>query len=300
MIWLRKGLTGVVIPVLLAVALAGCSHTSGTQSGSAAHHATANASANPLEQNGAPLAIDTPKHQHSSSGGVTYQGGAVQHHPRVYLIFWGPKWNGDRSGTVAAAKTFFGGLNGSPYLHILAQYPDDGGPPTDSTLGGVWMDSSTPSFSSSEGGDEALSEASRGIATNSWPVDGDTQVMVFPEIGTAIDGFTTGDTSGSSSFCGWHDYDQTSGAAYALVPYQPDAGADSGCDGSNDAAAITATAAHEWAEMATDPQGDAWTGTSDDSEIGDLCSDTAPDGPSGTSVQSLWSNSDGKCVFSTS
>jgi hypothetical protein len=277
---------------ILGVLLAACGPASSTRP---THSATA--SPNSLEQSGVPHAIDVPKHADASTAAIVYQGGVVQHHPHVYLVFWGPKWSGDTSGAEAALQTLFKGIDATAYKGILAQYTDgDGAAAQSTTLAGVWTDTSVPSFSSTEGGDEAQAEAERAVAANNWTPDADAQIMVFPQQGSAIDGFTTGDTTGDNAFCGWHDFDGDINAAYALIPYQTDT-ADNGCDTPN-ADATTATASHEWAEMATDPQGDAWSTSADNSEVGDVCSGTAPDGPSGTSVQSLWSNAAGKCVFS--
>jgi hypothetical protein len=276
----------------MTLAVAACAPAGSTKPSPSPSKAT-------LEQGGVPHAIDVPKHSNASSATIVYQGGVVQHNPHVYLVFWGPKWSSDTSGTSAALQTLFKGIDLTTYKKILTQYTDDNGAAAQSTvLSGVWVDTSTPSFSSTEGGDEAQAEAERAVSANNWSVDADSQIMVLPQQGSGIDGFTTGDTTGNNAFCGWHDFDTTINAAYALIPYQTDTG-DGTCDTPN-SNATTATASHEWAEMASDPQGDAWSSSGDNSEIGDVCSDTGLDGPLGTSVQSLWSNADGKCVFSTS
>jgi serine protease len=295
-----RAVSAAFAAALLSAAACGTT-ANGTSGRTPAPHtpkSTASVAAN-IDQNGNPVAIDTPKHPHHSATNVTYGGGIVQHAPKVFLVFWGPEWNTDSTGTIAAMQTLFRELSGTAYDHVLAQYTDSlGAAGTEPSLGGVWIDpTAPPTLASNEGGDETQTEVGNAVAANGWITSNDTQVMVMPQAGTQIDTFNTGDTS--QGFCGWHDWDDTDGTAYALIPYQTDAGADIGCDTPN-APATTATAAHEWAEMATDPQGDGWSGSGDDTEIGDLCNDTADRGPSGSRVQALWSNADSACVYTTS
>src|SRR5262249_17021976 len=47
---------------------------------------------------------------------LTYQGGRVQHTPKVYLVFWGPEWASNPTDQAAETYlvSFFTGLGASP------------------------------------------------------------------------------------------------------------------------------------------------------------------------------------------
>jgi hypothetical protein len=60
---------------------------------------------------------------------LVFQHGFVQQHPKIYLVFWGPKWDSDttHSATRAQAIATLSTLAGGKYNNILTQYhnPDD-------------------------------------------------------------------------------------------------------------------------------------------------------------------------------
>jgi hypothetical protein len=65
---------------------------------------------------------------------MTYGGGAVEHHIHVYLIFWGPGYNGDPQGVVTDQQYLFNALGGSTFNGILTQHSDSTGAITNDTV----------------------------------------------------------------------------------------------------------------------------------------------------------------------
>src|SRR5438552_385874 len=59
----------------------------------------------------------------AATGPLTKHGNAVQRHPKVFLVFWGPQWDSDVTHyTVkSAADATFRSLAGGQYNNILSQ-----------------------------------------------------------------------------------------------------------------------------------------------------------------------------------
>src|ERR1051326_3623648 len=98
-------------------------------------------SASVLPPSSARTGVALPGHQSAASLASTtcstlcYYNGPVQHHPKIYLIFWGPEWATDQYGVIPAMVNLFGHLAGGAYNNILAQYYDTSGPiANDTTL----------------------------------------------------------------------------------------------------------------------------------------------------------------------
>lgn len=231
------------------------------------------------------------------TGPLVPHSGPVQHHPRVYLVFWGNKWLSDPDYVIPVVQTFFQELAGGDYNNILSQYTDNPSDPNsyvhnDVVLAGTWIDTSAvPYFS---GTAQLLNEAGRAMSANNWSNSPDTQVIVFPQDGTSY---------GFPEQCGEHDYgtDATGrplvvGLVYYSTYTFPDS---KNCDFSKGVVnqSMTRAAAHEYAEAATDPEpgfNTAWR-ASDGSEIGDLCNTvtfyyTPVDYGYSIFTQELWDN----------
>lgn len=252
-----------------------------------------------------------------------WRNGRVMHHPRVYLVFWGPKWQTDNSnsnGVVQTATRVFSNLAGGVYNNILTQYTDNPSDPTayihnDTVLAGTWIDPANPG--TNVGLSAILTEVGHAFQQqSSWTNTSDTQVLVYPQQGTSLNANDFG-----SGVCGRH----TSGTIrttlyyYSGIPYYINNQGVQFCSaaGVGVADAMTVGATHEYAETVTDPDAGrgnstppGWNTTDNPAnEIGDLCQ-----GYGGTSyftqdasgnsvtlrVSYLWDNSDTDPIEGTS
>jgi hypothetical protein len=233
----------------------------------------------------APVPAQTAPAQPSSGSSVP--AGPVQHHPRIFLIFWGPAWRSDTSGFPQAAQQLFQHLAGSSYNQIITQYGDASGTiANDASLAGVWNDNSA--LPANLGASDFGAEISNAVSQNAWSVTSDTQFILYPQQGSSY---------ATKPGCGWHD-DSPSGSqtyVYGVIPFTA-----TGCNVPGTLASMARTTSHEYFEMATDPLVNAWTSTNGN-EVADLCV-PYPNvtGPAGTPVIEIWSQDSGKCVSGTS
>jgi hypothetical protein len=225
---------------------------------------------------------------------LVYHGGAVMHHPRVYLVFWGTEWKkGFRvnPGPTYTSKTimnyerqFFANVGGSPWAGVDTQYCDGITAGAISCAGesgakhvgnfkhelhGVWVDGSaapaqidTTGLAENVSHDPIASEALKASA-HFQDHNVDSLFMVFTPPGHTA-------TAYGSVYCAYHSEvtpagGQGHGIRYAFMPYTPEQG--SGCGGNsvnktNDKFgngyldSYTLAGGHEWQEAVSDP--DAW------------------------------------------
>jgi Ricin-type beta-trefoil lectin domain len=253
--------------------------------------------------------------------------GPVQHNPEVYLLFWGPNWFTDSSQAASAGylENFYAGLGDQPddsWSTITSQYGDGSGSPTfsGSVYEGAWQDSSTPPYGATQS--QLASEADAFASYLGITDPNDTQIVIATQSGTCPSGFYSPGVCGNSDgYCAWH---ASSNEPYTNLPYLLDAGAgcgenfvNSGSNGAYDGFSIVG--GHEYAESVTDPYPfSGWSDPSDTlsdggapGEIADKCawggevyglSDPFGDVRLSTgsfAMQSLWSNTAGRCVMST-
>jgi hypothetical protein len=226
---------------------------------------------------------------------VTYNGGAVEHAPKVYLLLWGPGWSSDPSQTATALylEKFYQGLGVQPqdaWSRTTEQYGDSSGGPWfgGSVYAGAWQDPSPPPGLTNPVQFSAEAEAfALLIGIPDW---NDAQVVIATQSGTCPLSFPCPGLPGPA--CAYHDASlATGGIPYVNLPYQPDA---TGCWGTE---GFTISGGHEYAETITDPfPPTGWIDLADplDGEIGDKCAG-APFGQVALStgsyeMQSLWSN----------
>lgn len=242
---------------------------------------------------------------------MTWHGGAVQHTPHVYLVFWGPNWQTDTAQEASATylQQFFSGLGNNQaqdtWSTITSPYADSTGVPSFSGLvyEGATFDTNPPPLHASNA--QVGAEADT-IATNLGITDLDNaQIVVATQSGTCPKGFVgTGCLATSNPYCAYHS---SSNEPYINLPYQLDAGTTCFKDavnpapaGDNDGWSIVGGA--EYAGTITNPFANAWIDASDSvsgGEIGDKCM-RLPTGSGGPfdltletgsfAVESLWSN----------
>jgi hypothetical protein len=197
---------------------------------------------------------------------LVFQHGYVQQHPKVYLVFWGPKWNSDNTHNATRAQVIatLSSLAGGQYNNILTQYHNpfdtttrDNFVHNDVQMAGYVTDTSSPpgvpldiGVEVPGGGLLGVGEL-RGEAVHALrdllhvAPDTNTQVMVIPQQGTVY---------ALPDACGMHSYDSydfSQPFAYSYIRY---ADAGSQCSAVGDVPQSTAwTAVHEYSEAATDP-----------------------------------------------
>jgi ricin-type beta-trefoil lectin protein/putative Ig domain-containing protein len=239
---------------------------------------------------------------------MTWQGGAVQHTPHVYLVFWGPNWQTDPNQEASATylENFFSGLgNGQAddtWSAITSPYADGTGFPGFSGLvyEGATFDPNPPPSNTSQ--DEIGAEADKYARMLGVTDLADAQFVVATQAGTCPQGFVGSScTGGTRNNCGYHG---SSNEPFINLPYLLDAGTACFEDfvntttGTNDGWSIVGGALY--ADTITDPFGNAWFDPSNGSEIGVKCADIPPGSPGGAfnlmlagkpfAVESLWSN----------
>jgi len=257
--------------------------------------------------------------------GLVYNGGPVQHSPRIYLLLWGPKWTfSDPAYKILDA--FYRGL-GVPardsWSATTVQYGDSGGRPgfTGGELVGAYKDPSAPQSNVTP--DDLAVEADKFVSKQHIGDLADAQIVVASQSGTCFsDGFAGScgtPTTSTTAYCAWHTV-SGNGVPFTNLPYQLDAQDLCGENWINGGTAgkydgFTTVGGHEYAETVTDPQPDTgWIDLSDNvsgGEIGDKCAWggqpfglSDPDGDitlatGKFAVQSLWSNAADGCVMST-
>jgi hypothetical protein len=268
---------------------------------------------------------------------LTYHYAPIQRSPKVYLLFWGPKWNSD--STAEAAKnylvSFYRGLGKDGWSLTAAQYGDPSGHhPTfgSALLAGYGSDTNNPYRNVTL--DDLGKEAQKGISLFHITDTNDAEVVVAAQPGTcfALEGGATfagscGQVQAAGGYCAFHDYDSGFGTAsqflpFVNLPFQLDAGSGCGENFVNSGSAgildgFSMVAGHETMETITDPvtgpQDYGWIDLNDPygGEIADKCAwggsnwGQTPADPAGVltlstgtfAMQSLWSNALGECVM---
>jgi hypothetical protein len=225
---------------------------------------------------------------------VSFQGGAVQPAPRVYLLLWGPAWTA-RSPAYVRLYAFFHGLGqaADSWSTVTSQYGAAGGAPVfgGPVLAGEYSDSGPLPNPVTQ--DQLAVEAQR-VASQAQITDyADSQVVVLVQSGACYAAATSANGTAVAPFagncghaaatgsCGWHADATAGGSAlpYVVVPYERDAGKACGENWINPGTAgeydgFTTVAGAEYADTITDPFGTGWDDPGDTvtaGEIGDKC-----------------------------
>jgi hypothetical protein len=264
---------------------------------------------------------------------MTYHGGPVQHTPRAYLVFWGPKWSSTTNTAAKTAKSFVTsfykglGAGADDWSRALSQYTDKTGHPVFGTalLAGSRVDASTPpkSVTMTNLQNEAI-KAARAFKIKDVK---NAEIVIVSQSGTCFQptgGLSFAGNCGklqTSGYCAWHSAAiDWPGAGqflpYVNLPFQPDAG--QGCGqgfipgDSSPNVGFSITGGHETAETISDPALNAWFDFNDavsGGEVADKCAwggqiwgDNDPSGnvkltTGSFPMQSLWSNAINGCVM---
>jgi outer membrane protein assembly factor BamB len=234
----------------------------------------------------------------------------VQHHPLVYLIFWGPKWISSCDAACGAAEngviSLFKAIAGAPspsnlepyWNHTLTEYYDNSGNIGDAvTFGGAFTDSSTPPPISIGDPSVEQTEINDFLNQHSLSNTADSQFILLPQDGSSIS---------ASGDCAWHNYTASpANQVFSIIPFLQTYPSQCTVDSVGFTQAMDYAASHEYAESATDPLQNAWRDVNKN-EIGDECNQELVPLPDGLAVQRLWDNVTGgglaslnNCVWST-
>ena len=223
---------------------------------------------------------------------LRWHGGPVQRHPRVYIIFWGPKWSTDPAhrGVRGVVVRTIAALRGSSYQQLLTQYYDRAGHVTgDVRLAGVWRDRRVPRGHFTAGKHDvarAAREIAHVAAVRRLPNSLDTQYLLLVQ------------SSEPTGYCG-DDVNRELGGRpliFSIIPWLGPRGA--GCTTGNSLGeGYGSTVSHEYAEMVTDPLANGWARgnpAGHNYEIADLCNADAR--VDGVWMQKVWSNRLHRCA----
>lgn len=171
----------------------------------------------------------------------------MQHHPHVYVIFWGNSW-AEKPGVQEKILQLYGWLNGSAYASALSQYFDYSGPYSgDNTLAGSYVDTRSDPTGITEAGIRA--EIRYVIEQRGWPKGNyENQYVVFASPNSTLAG-------GEAGYCGYHNWwGEGWSVPLTFVPWPGQS--PNGCNygGAWDPwEVLQVVASHEWAETVTDP-----------------------------------------------
>jgi serine protease len=211
---------------------------------------------------------------------LAYQGGPVQHNPKIYLLLWGPNWSTDSIQNIAGGvlQDFYSDLGQSwdNWSTTMYQYPDAIGSPVFSgqEFAGVAQDTNTPPFLATQ--DQLAAEAEAFARSTGITDIADSQVVVATQSGTCPDEFYAPGVcpnTGPGLNCGWHGLTSNLGLPFIDLPYEPDAGTLCGGyanGGRFDGFSIVGGV--ENAETITDPNpGTGWVDPVNGKQIGGKC-----------------------------
>lgn len=240
-----------------------------------------------------------------------FNGGPVIATPAVHTTFWGASWQ------TPAAKPVMDRLNqflidvmNSEFMNVLSQYGAGSGKGS-GTFAGTSVVADVASQLTNAGVDAALQKAIDAGTVPEPPANNTSLIaIVFLDESIEIDDTSQGlvmcEPSGDTAF-GYHDFFTTTtgnSCVYAVIPALDDKCMANTCPAGTTGCSLdpnltqeqrrTQVTSHEFAEMVTDPQLNAWYDPQN-GENGDICngeSETITVGPNTWTVQRTYSKAD--------
>ncbi len=228
---------------------------------------------------------------------LQFHGGPVQtaaaNHD-VYPIFWGPLWSSSYSSTESGiANTFYGGLGGSSYANTNTEYIDGSG---NHVTSGATPNGATNDTSAAPSNAPSTSQVLAEVAKK-YP---------NPYAGAYYPVYSD-QPRGSAGYCAWHSAGTINGVEVQFAFFFSLSN-DPGCspdypNASPQLKALGNVSGHEWSEMETDPQLNAWY-DQQGNENADKCAwqfqgtQHFSNGSTWT-VQGNWSNAASGCIWGT-
>ena len=224
-----------------------------------------------------------------SHANFTYQGGPVISSPKVYTSYWGPKWEENREHQERREHLdqFAKDLLASEYMNILSQYGVGSGAGKTGMFAGNSMDSAV----SGELTDANIhARIQHLIDTGKLPepaTSADVVALIFLDDGITINDADLGvvicEPTSDTAF-GYHYFFTTSAGGqfyYAIIPGLSNECLSKSCPNNDENCSLklgasveerlTQVASHEFAEMVTDPEINAWRDSGNGAEVSDIC-----------------------------
>jgi hypothetical protein len=242
--------------------------------------------------------------------GFSYHGGPVVKFPQIYASFWGSSWLAGAANLERAARLsqFLTDLGASKYMNVLSQYGASSGAGTACMLRSNFVSNVPNSLS----GADLRNTLQACIDAKVLPEpNGNTCVVIYLADELAVndptDGIEMCEPTNDNAF-GFHTYfTTTAGNAcyFAVIPGLTNACLTESCPGNDAGCSLhlvetqeqrqTQVTSHEFAEMITDPELNAWWDSNSGAENGDICngeSATITVGPNTWTVQRQYSKTD--------
>jgi hypothetical protein len=213
----------------------------------------------------------------------SYHGGPVVKCPLVYTSFWGSAWTTDPGHLTRAGRLaqYHQDLVGSNFMNVLNQY---------GVGKGIYLNTSFfANVPTDLNGAAIQSTLQAAIDSGAIPEPSGNQcIMVYLQEGMSVhDGNIVMCAATSDDAFGFHSWFNTRAGHplyFAIIPSLNDACVKSSCPGGDNGCSLkltetqeqrqTQVASHEFAEMTTDPQLNAWYDPTN-GENGDLCNGEA-------------------------
>ena len=217
--------------------------------------------------------------------GFSYHGGPVIKFPQVYASFWGSSWLEDATHLTRASRLsqFLTDLVASNYMNILSQY----GAGTGAGTGCFMRASFVTNVPNDLSGNDLRNTIQSCIDASVLPEpNGNTCLVVFLAdeltVNDPTDGIEMCEATNDNAF-GFHSHFNTAAgnaSYFAIIPGLTDACLRNSCPGGDAGCSLQLTEAqedrqtqvtsHEFSEMVTDPELNAWYDSSG-MELGDIC-----------------------------
>ena len=244
--------------------------------------------------------------------GFVFNGGPVVSSPRIFTSFWGPAWTAGAAQVTAAGRLeqFCAALLQAPFMNVLSQYGVGTGAGS-GAYGGRSELAQVPAQMDNAAVQSQI-QAAIGAGTIPEPPAGNPSdvLIVFLDESIEIDDSAAGlvmcEPTGDTAF-GYHDFFTTSKGNpfyYAVIPALDDTCIKESCPGGDATCSIalgetqeqrrTQVTSHEFAEMTSDPQLNAWYDPQN-GENGDICNGetgTFTVGSDTWTVQKIYSKND--------
>jgi hypothetical protein len=242
--------------------------------------------------------------------GFSYHGGPVVKFPQLYASFWGSSWLGSAANLERAARLsqFLTDICASKYMNVLSQYGASSGAGTACMMRSNFVSNVPNSLT----GADLRNTLQSCINANVIPEpNGNTCVVIFLAdelaVNDSADGIEMCEPTNDNAF-GFHTFfTTTAGNAcyFAVIPGLTNACLTLSCPGNDGGCSLhlaetqeqrqTQVTSHEFSEMITDPELNAWWDSNSGAENGDLCngeSATITVGPNTWTVQRQYSKAD--------
>jgi hypothetical protein len=233
---------------------------------------------------------------HGHVAQLQYHGGPVQTsaaNHNVYPIFWGSAWSsGSFSSTESGiATTFYGGLGGSSYANTNTEYKDGSG---NYVTSGATANGATNDTSAAPSNAPSTSQVLAEVAKKYPDPSAGAYYPVYSD-----------QPRGTAGYCAWHSAGTINGVEVQFAFFFSLSN-DPGCSPDYPSAspqlkALGNVSGHEWSEMETDPQLNAWY-DQQGNENADKCAwqfsgtQHFTNGSTWT-IQGNWSNAASGCIW---